>query len=120
MPPIDQPITLLRNDQELKHRRNMWSFFGYNVGLAYLNEQVFSIDFIESLYEAGQSVEILLVAVNGSDRFAHALSELHAIDGLFREQDIPDWRKLAAPNHIIRGTFFEDPGAVSDASELKL
>jgi uncharacterized SAM-dependent methyltransferase len=116
----DPSPILLKEALSLSHRRNMWRFFGYSVSLALIKEQDFSLEFLEALTEASRRSDIVLIAVDGSERFANAMTSFHAVDGVFNIDTFPNWRAECAPDFILKGDFFEDPGTLASASTLKL
>lgn len=111
---------LISGPKSLAHRRNMWAFYGYTVALACVEEQVLSFDLIEAIRHARQKADVLLLAVHGSPRFAEALAELRAVDGLFLTAEHPNWREESAPDIVVKGGLFGEPGELRPSSSLKL
>lgn len=110
----------LTDSPSLRHRRNMWSFYGYTVALALVPEQDFTLDFVEAISSASSHADVFLVAIDGSERFANAVAELHAVDGIFLTSQIEDWKDVAAPHEVISNPLFSNPGDLKGVSELKL
>jgi hypothetical protein len=111
---------LISGPKSLAHRRNMWAFYGYTVVLARLEEQAITPALIEAIRHARQKADVLLLAVSGSAPFAEALGELRAVDGLFLTSEHPNWKEECAPDVVVKGAPFADPGELRPSSSLKL
>lgn len=91
----------------LAYKLNMWSFLGYSVGLAILDEQNINLKLIEQINRAAQNFDILLVGAKGSTAFAIGMASLHVVQGVFETNLHLNWAETVKDCILVKGELFK-------------